>query len=212
MARNRPTSARKRPSQARSQFTVEAILDAAAQVFEAHGYTAGTTNRIAERAGVSIGSVYEYFPNKDAIVVALAERELERERQEILMVLEGCKRKGLAGVLRQFVETIVGFHARSPALHRILFDEAEHPPEAHACVLRFEESLAHALERALRPRRLAVEDPDLAAHLIVQTTESLAHRFVLRGIHELDQNTFVEEVTRLLARYLGTSSGRRARS
>jgi AcrR family transcriptional regulator len=211
MTRSRPTSARKKPSQARSEVTVEAILDAAAQVFEARGYAAGTTNRIAERAGVSIGSVYEYFPNKDAIVVALAERELERERQEILKVLEGSEHTGLAGALRQFVETIVGFHARSPALHRILFDEAEHPPEAHACVLRFEESLAHALEGALRQRRLAVDDPDLAAHLVVQTTESLAHRFVLRGLHELDRSTFVEEVTRLLTRYLGTPSGRRAR-
>jgi AcrR family transcriptional regulator len=211
MPRSRAKSARKRPSQARSRATVEVILDAAAQVFEAHGYAAGTTNRIAERAGVSIGSVYEYFPNKDAIVVALAERELERERQEILTVLEGSGRKGLAALLRQFVETIVGFHARSPALHRILFDEAEHPAEAHACVLRFEESLAHALEGNLRQRRLAVDDADLAAHLVVQTAESLAHRFVLRGIHELDQATFVEEVTRLLARYLGASSRRRAR-
>ena len=208
MARRRPISARKRPSQARSQATVEAILDAAAQVFEVRGYAAGTTNRIAERAGVSIGSVYEYFPNKDSIVVALANRELERERQEILEVLEGSPRKSLTALLRQFVETIVAFHARSPALHRILFEEAEHPPETHACVLRFEESLAHALEGALRERRVVVQDVDLAAHLVVQTVESLAHRFVLRGIHELDQDAFVEEVTRLLTRYLGTTSRR----
>jgi AcrR family transcriptional regulator len=59
-------SPRARPSQARSRDTVEALLQAAAQVFECHGYAAGTTNRIAERAGVSIGSLYQYFPNKDA--------------------------------------------------------------------------------------------------------------------------------------------------
>ncbi|MCP4005663.1 MAG: TetR/AcrR family transcriptional regulator [bacterium] len=205
MAQNRPTSARKKPSQARSQFTVEAILDASAQVFEAHGYAAGTTNRIAERAGVSIGSIYEYFPNKDSIVVALAERELERELQEILSLLERAEGRSLEEVLRAFVETIVVFHSRSPGLHRILFDEAEHPPETHSCVLRFEESLAHALEAVLLRRGLGIDDMDLAAHLVVQTAESLAHRFVLRGIHELDQDRFVEEVTRLLARYLGTT-------
>lgn len=209
MRPSRPTSARKRPSQARSQVTVEAILDAAAQVFEARGYAAGTTNRIAQRAGVSIGSLYEYFPNKDAIVVALAERELERERQEILELLEGSKRDGLTGLLRRFVETVVAFHARSPALHRILFEEAQHPPETHACVLRFEETLAHTLADDLRRRRLRIPDADLAAHLIVQTTESLAHRFVLRGIHELDQAAFVDEVTRLLSRYLGARPPRR---
>jgi len=184
--------------------TVEAILDAAAQVFESRGYAAGTTNRIARRAGVSIGSVYEYFPNKDAIVVALAERELERERQEILDLLEGSEERSLMGLLGEFIATITRFHARSPALHRILFEEAEHPPEAHSCVLRFEESIAHALERVLRTHRLDIDDPDVAAHLIVQTTESLAHRFVLRGIHELDQSAFVAELTTLFARYLGT--------
>ena len=213
MPRRRPTTARRRPSQARSRVTVEAILDAAARVLEERGYAAGTTNRIAERAGVSIGSLYEYFPNKDAIVVALAERELDAEREEILRVLETARASESLGLLlRRFVEAIVDFHARSPALHRILFDEAAHPPETHACVLRFEESLAHTLEEVLRGRRLAVRDPDVAAHLVVQTTESLAHRFVLRGIHKLDQSTFVEEVTRLLARYLGTSSGQRTPS
>ena len=62
--------ARKFPQQSRSQETVEAIVGAATQVFERHGYAAGTTNRIAERAGVSIGPLYQYFPNKDAILVA----------------------------------------------------------------------------------------------------------------------------------------------
>jgi AcrR family transcriptional regulator len=62
---------RRKPVQDRSLATVEAILEAAAQVFERYGYAAGTTNRIAGRAGVAIGSLYQYFRNKDAILVAL---------------------------------------------------------------------------------------------------------------------------------------------
>jgi AcrR family transcriptional regulator len=209
--RSPPASPRKRPAQARSRETVAAILEAAARVFEARGYAAGTTNRIAERAGVSIGSLYEYFPNKDAIVVALAERELESERVEITRLLEATRDEALAVVLRRFVEGVVGFHLRRPGLHRMLFDEAEHPPEAHACVLRFEELLAHSLAAILQRRRRSLPDADVAAHLIVQTTESLAHRFALRGIHELDRDAFVEEVTRLVARYVGASGGRRRR-
>jgi AcrR family transcriptional regulator len=73
---------RKSPLQGRSRVTVDAIL-AAAQVFATHGYAAETTNRIAERAGISIGSLYEYFPNKDALLVAILEAYV-REGEAIL--------------------------------------------------------------------------------------------------------------------------------
>jgi AcrR family transcriptional regulator len=200
---------RRKPSQRRSQVTVTAILDAAARVFEERGFDAGTTNHVAEVAGVSIGSLYEYFPNKDAMVVALVERELERERTRLLAILEPAATPDeLAAQLRAFVETLVELHARRPALHRILFDQADHPPAAHACVLRFEESLAHALAASLRELKPSLQDADLTAHLIVQTTESLAHRFVLRGIHDLDRAGFVAELTRLLVGYAGVERAR----
>jgi AcrR family transcriptional regulator len=202
VARRSGTKPRKRPLQRRSRETVEAILDAAARVFEDRGYAAGTTNRIADRAGVSIGSLYEYFPNKDAIIVALAERELEREREVLLAVLSGAPSgEPIAALLGRLVEAVVDLHAARPGLHRILFEEADHPPRAHACVLRFEEALAHALEAALRARGAGGDDPDTAAHLIVQTAEALAHRFVLRGIHDLDRASFVAETTRLVTEY-----------
>src|SRR5215475_5457688 len=76
MATKTRLNARRKPRQDRARDTVEAILEAAAQVFERHGYRAGTTNWIAERAGVSIGSLYQYFPNKDAIVMELARRHI----------------------------------------------------------------------------------------------------------------------------------------
>lgn len=212
MPRKPSVRPRKKPSQRRSQETVRAILDGAARIFEEHGYAAGTTNRIAARAGVSIGSLYEYFPNKDAIVVALAEREIERERETLLAVLEPASaREPLTALLERFVEAVLELHAARPGLHRILFEEASHPPRAHACVLRFEESLAHTLEAVLRARGAGGEDPDTAAHLIVQTAEALAHRFVLRGIHDLDREAFVRETTRLLAGYARVRPGRTAR-
>ena len=205
MAHDPRVRPRRRPSQERSRFTVDAILDAAAQVFEARGFAEGTTNRIAERAGVSVGSLYEYFPTKDAVAVALAERELERERESLLATLDGGGEgaEGVDALLRRLVEAVLELHTRRSALFRILADESAHPPELHACVLRFEASLAHALEGELRRRGAAPHDPDTAAHLVVQTVESLAHRFVLRGIHDLPRERFVEETTRLLAGYLG---------
>src|SRR5262245_57051675 len=77
-AMQRPIDAgpRRSPVPRRSRNTVAAILDAAARIFAKHGYARGTTNRIAERAGVSIGSLYEYFPSKDAILIALTEAHI----------------------------------------------------------------------------------------------------------------------------------------
>jgi AcrR family transcriptional regulator len=69
---------KKLPKQARSRASFEAIIDACAQLLRADGYEALTTNHIAERAGVSIGTLYEFFPNKEVIVAALTERLMGR--------------------------------------------------------------------------------------------------------------------------------------
>jgi AcrR family transcriptional regulator len=74
---------RKTPVQARAKATWNAILDAAAQVLLARGYEKATTDRIAERAGGSVGSVYEYFPNKESIFAALTLR-FNEERWAVL--------------------------------------------------------------------------------------------------------------------------------
>jgi AcrR family transcriptional regulator len=66
---------RKQPTQARSSETVNVILEAAARILETRGFAGYTTNAVAERAGVSIGSLYQYFPNKDALTAALIDRE-----------------------------------------------------------------------------------------------------------------------------------------
>jgi len=84
VAREEPVvKLRKSPSQARSAWTVDMILRAAAQVLEARGEDALTTKTVAERAGVSIGTLYQYFPNRDAILMALAEGEVQRIRERM---------------------------------------------------------------------------------------------------------------------------------
>ena len=74
--RRKPLNPRKQPTQSRATETVNAVLEGAAHILERHGLEGYTTNAIAERAGVSIGSLYQYFPGKDAVTVALIEREL----------------------------------------------------------------------------------------------------------------------------------------
>src|SRR5438067_13272754 len=81
------TQMRRQPKQARSQQRVDHLLNVAAQVFEEVGYATATTNAIAARSGVSIGSLYQFFPNKEAILDALVERYLD-ELQQVVFVLE----------------------------------------------------------------------------------------------------------------------------
>jgi AcrR family transcriptional regulator len=185
---------------------VRAILEASARVFAEEGFAAGTTNRIARKAGVSIGSLYEYFPNKGSILVALIEKHMADGLAQLDALLAETPRgsEDLDAVLRRFVTALLAFHARNPELHRVLFEEAPHPPELHACLLQMEEKLAHALESRLRGSvELAVRDSDVAAHLVVQVVEALTHRFVLHGIHELPDDVFVDEVVHLVRAYLG---------
>ena len=93
MARDEPVvKLRKTPSQARSAWTVDLILQAAAQVLEARGEDELTTKSVAERAGVSIGTLYQYFPNRDAILVALADREAQRIGERMRMLINSDPR------------------------------------------------------------------------------------------------------------------------
>src|SRR5260370_40812254 len=86
MARRIPTIPRKSASQKRSRVTVETLLDATARVLTRHGYDRASTNRIAATAGVSVGSLYQYFPNKEALVAAL----VARPNREMLPLLRGA--------------------------------------------------------------------------------------------------------------------------
>ena len=216
MARS-PLSPRKEATQRRAQQTVEAILEAAAQVLTERGYAAGTTNHIAERAGVSIGSLYQYFPNKDAILVALVERHLADANALLLPLFERATSapRGLEPLLREFVEATISFHTRNPALHRLLFEEAPHPKQVRKALHALEDSMASRMVSLLRrhpeARRGGLE---AAAYVAVHAIEGLAHHFVLHAPHGMAEADLVHEAVSLLLGYLaepGAPSARRRR-
>ena len=114
-------SPRKAPSQARSAQTVDLILMAAGDVLERHGFDGYTTNAIAERAGVSIGSLYQYFPGKDAITVALIERTSGGLVEEMRGALQ---QQDPHAALRAAIAVAVRHQLLRPRLSRLLdFEE-----------------------------------------------------------------------------------------
>src|SRR5579864_4857779 len=96
MARHAATTPRKLPSQKRSQDTVAALLEATARVLERDGFDRASTNRIAEAAGVSIGSLYQYFPSKEALVAALVERHMAEMRRVLVEEMDRLAQAPLA--------------------------------------------------------------------------------------------------------------------
>jgi AcrR family transcriptional regulator len=197
---------RRRPVQARSRATTAAILEAAARVFAEHGYAAGTTNRIAERAGVSVGSLYEYYPNKDAILVALVEAHFRESAARLGEQMAAVENAGLplATLVGRFVDLMVALHRDDPALHRVLFEEAPRPPRVRRMLLEVERALAASVERLLRatPEATAA-DPALAAHVVVQIVEGLTHRVVLYARSPATVARVRDEIVRAVVRYLG---------
>src|SRR5437016_4187678 len=120
MVRRKKKTPRKRPVQQRAVCTVEAILEAATYILVKHGWNKFTTNHVAARAGVNIASLYQYFPNKEAIVLELQRRHMRKAEQESPNVMPDLKsQRDLRGLLRLIVDAAVREHKVAPALHRV---------------------------------------------------------------------------------------------
>jgi AcrR family transcriptional regulator len=204
-------SPRKTPVQARAVETRDRILDAAARVFSAHGYATGTTNRIAAEAAMSVGSLYQYFPNKDAILVELVRRHVTEGTeafQHKLGETEGGLPPDLTGRIELFVDVMIANHAGDPALHQVLFEEAPRPPELLDQLHALEQALIDATAELLAADpEVTVADHRMAARMVVTTIESLVHRVVATRERPGDRRgpdiaAFRDELVTMLVRYL----------
>ena len=108
---------RREPRQVRAHETVGVILDAATVLLQRHGLAGFNTNRIAERAGVSIGTLYGYFPNKQSILIALARRLLQADGQAVLQALEAAAQRH-ADPVRAILRALFLRHCSDALLRR----------------------------------------------------------------------------------------------
>src|SRR5947209_1761640 len=123
MARIMPQASetmRKSPTQARAEHTVDAILEAAAQILQSDGEEKLNTNRIAERAGFSIGTLYQYFADKEAIIAALAERERDKVLATVVKALSSVESGDSQSVIREIVRTMIGSFSKRKRARRII--------------------------------------------------------------------------------------------
>ena len=203
MAPRPRTAPRKQPRQERSAATVDAILDATARVLCKTGYDRASTNRIATAAGVSIGSLYQYFPSKEALVAALAGRHMAKMTALVRAKLTEVARAPMAIAVRTIIHAMFEAHAVDPPLHKVLIEQV--PRIGRLENLRAVESEVETLVAALleaRKRELRRTDVETMAFVLITVVEAVTHAAVLADLEPVRAHAVADELTNLVLRYI----------
>ena len=206
MVRSPLTKPRKIASQERSRATVDALVEATARILVKEGFDKASTNRIAEVAGTSVGSLYQYFPSKEALVAAV----IERHQHEIMQTVRGELAEVLAQPLEKAVRKLVAVsvkaHRVDPKLHRVLAEQIPRVGKLEKLGTFNREN--YALFRTyLESHRdeLGVDDLELASFVCVTSIEALTHNAVLHYSKVLSDemmDALIDEGARLVTGYL----------
>ncbi len=198
-----PTTPRKLPRQDRSRITVEAIIEATTHILVEEGYDKANTNRIAERAGISIGSLYQYFPNKESLVTALMEQHAQEMVELVGTKLDRLFDSPLEIAIPEIITAIIAAHAINPRLHQVLSEEipySERSPKMQQANERISILIRAYLERwrdYIQPQNI-----DLTVFILSRTVDSLCHAAVIEQPHLVSDSQFEQEVSNLLLAYL----------
>jgi AcrR family transcriptional regulator len=206
MARKPPTKPRKHASQERSRATVDALIEATARILVREGLDKASTNRIAEVAGESVGSLYQYYPGKEALVAAV----IDRHNQDIMRVVRAALAEVASQPVEKAVRTLVAIaieaHRIDPKLHRVLAEQIPRTGRLENVEAFNRET--YALFRAYldgHRDEVRMVDLGLAAFVCVTSIEALTHTAVLHSSEKLSDETvgtLVDEATRLVVGYL----------
>ncbi len=206
MVRRPLSKPRKVASQQRSRATVDALVEATARILVKEGFDKASTNRIAEVAGVSVGSLYQYFPSKEALVVAVIERHQQEIMQTVQSVLAEVLDEPVEKAVRKLVLVAVKSHRVDPKLHRVLAEQI--PRVGKLEKLEAFNRDNYAVFRAYLERHrdeLRVDDLELASFVCVTSIEALTHNAVLhfpKVFADEAMETLIDEAARLVIGYL----------
>ena len=206
MPRRPLTNPRKHASQERSRATVDALIEATARILVREGFDRASTNRIAKEAGVSVGSLYQYYPSKEALVVAVIDRHNRDLMRVVHDALAGVEEQPLEVGTRRLVAAAIQAHRVDPKLHRVLAEQIPRTGQLEH-VEAFSRETYDLFRTYLEGHIDAIRavDLDLASYVCVTSIEALTHTAVLHRSEFLSDEaaeTLVDEATRLVLRYL----------
>ncbi len=197
--------AKKKPAQRRAQATVTAMLDSTARILATGGYAALTTNRVAEVAGVSIGSIYEYYPNKQALVAATLARAIRDIVTEvssglhIALALEGQPRAGIDHWMRAMAQAL----EKRRNLLRVALREVPFLwdiPEVRDLSV----TLQHIAQEGRHKSRRIVrfEDPEASTYLLMTMVWAAILQSVLYRPSHLSRERLTDALTEMVLKLL----------
>jgi AcrR family transcriptional regulator len=204
--KKKATPRRRTPQQARATAMVTALVQGAARVLARRGYANTTTNHIAVAAGASIGSLYEYFRDKDELVVAVARAHVDAGATQLratLDLLETQRGQPLPVIVRALVTTMVELHRAEPTLHHRLSTEIPRYPTITRRL--------HDVEKEVVTRLIALLDghpevhtrrPELAIVMCVQAIDALTHRWYAAPGMRPDVDEAIDELSALVVNHL----------
>lgn len=185
---------------------VDALIEATARILVREGFDKASTNRIAEKAGVSVGSLYQYFPSKEALVAAVIGRHSQETMRVVRGTLAEVATHPIEPAVRKVVAAAIQAHRIDPKLHRVLSEQIPRIGRLEEVEVFNRE--AYTLFRAYLERHrheLRAVDLELAAFVCVTSIEALTHTAVLHHSEFLSDEameTLIDEATRLVVRYL----------
>ena len=192
---------RKNPSQQRSKATVEAILDAGARLLLSIGYDKASTNKVAEKAGISIGSLYEYFPGKEAIFAEIRRRE---DQRYIGLVLAEPEPGTFRDTLRLHISTYIKLVLSNIELHAALVRDVPQFATSDADSSLVADWLArsdeHLSSNGIKLRPLC--ESDIAIELTTRVLRSTINDYALHAPERLGQSAIADQLLEMLERYL----------
>ena len=192
---------RKLPKQERSQATVSAILIATTRILTEEGYDKFNTNRVAELAGVSVGSLYQYFPNKAALLYALGEHHANEMAQLAQHHLEDLGDRSILEVLQQIIKAVLAAYAVNPKLYRILHQQVPRSEEMQKLDDARIEQMLHAF-LALHRDQLRPQNLDITVFIVSRTIKALLYDAIADRPNLLKNGELEQELMRMLSSYL----------
>lgn len=198
---DRPHGPRKQPRQARARALVDAVVEATEKVLAEEGAEGLTTTRVAEVAGVSVGSLYQYYPSKESLIAAVIERRIEDDVRWMDTVLPQLAGQPLRVIVRQCLERVVPLFRAETALYRAILAHMESVSRDDVVAAMVAEG-TRRFAAMLGRMPIAPDSADRAAWIVVTALVALVRGAAHERPALLDDPGFIDDLERMTVRYL----------